>query len=139
MENVLSYIPNKRREQVEPELKALLYQKDQQAARTLRGSCVGDLPLLWVTGADSADAPSAQPSGTTPADTRFRSRSRHRYAGLPHAGLGLLDGGMMGVESVPVRQKGQASLADSFGEGTSLVWSQFTLLVGVWKCTHILL
>ena len=32
MENVLSYVPHKQREQVEPELKALFYQKDRQAA-----------------------------------------------------------------------------------------------------------
>lgn len=32
MENVLSYLPSKQREQVEPELKALFYQKDRQAA-----------------------------------------------------------------------------------------------------------
>ena len=32
MENVLSYVPHKQREQVEPELKALFYQKDRQGA-----------------------------------------------------------------------------------------------------------
>jgi putative transposase len=32
MENVLSYVPNKQRDQVEPELKALFYQKDRQVA-----------------------------------------------------------------------------------------------------------
>lgn len=32
MENVLGYLPHKQREQVEPELKALFYQKDRQAA-----------------------------------------------------------------------------------------------------------
>jgi len=32
MENVLSYVPNKQREQIEPELKALLYQKNREAA-----------------------------------------------------------------------------------------------------------
>src|SRR5207245_7663034 len=32
MGNVLDYIPSKQREQVEPELKALFYQKDRQAA-----------------------------------------------------------------------------------------------------------
>src|SRR5438046_3214095 len=32
MDNVLSYIPTKQQEQVEPELKALFYQKDRQAA-----------------------------------------------------------------------------------------------------------
>lgn len=32
MDNVLSYIPQKQQEQIEPELKALFYQKDRQAA-----------------------------------------------------------------------------------------------------------
>jgi putative transposase len=32
MDNVLSYIPNKQQEQLKPELKALFYQKDRQAA-----------------------------------------------------------------------------------------------------------
>ena len=32
MENVLSYVPNKQREQIEPELKALFYQKNREAA-----------------------------------------------------------------------------------------------------------
>src|SRR5437868_14704623 len=32
MENVLSYVPQKQREQVEPELKALFYQKSRQEA-----------------------------------------------------------------------------------------------------------
>lgn len=32
MDNVLSYIPNKQQEQIKPELKALFYQKDRQAA-----------------------------------------------------------------------------------------------------------
>lgn len=32
MDNVLDYVPSKQREQVEPELKALFYQKDRQAA-----------------------------------------------------------------------------------------------------------
>ena len=32
MENVLSYVPQKQREQIEPELKALFYQKSRQAA-----------------------------------------------------------------------------------------------------------
>jgi putative transposase len=32
LDNVLSYVPNKQREQVEPELKALFYQKSRQAA-----------------------------------------------------------------------------------------------------------
>ncbi len=32
MENVLSYVPNKQREQIEPELKALFYQKNRAAA-----------------------------------------------------------------------------------------------------------
>jgi putative transposase len=32
MDNVLSYIPNKQQEQIKPELRALFYQKDRQAA-----------------------------------------------------------------------------------------------------------
>jgi putative transposase len=32
MDNVLSYVPNKQQEQLKPELKALFYQKDRQAA-----------------------------------------------------------------------------------------------------------
>ncbi len=32
LDNVLSYVPNKQREQIEPELKALFYQKSRQAA-----------------------------------------------------------------------------------------------------------
>jgi putative transposase len=32
MDNVLSSIPNKQQEQIKPELKALFYQKDRQAA-----------------------------------------------------------------------------------------------------------
>jgi len=32
MENVLRYVPNKQREQIEPELKALFYQKNREAA-----------------------------------------------------------------------------------------------------------
>jgi len=32
MENVLSYVPNKQREQIEPELKAVFYQKSRQEA-----------------------------------------------------------------------------------------------------------
>src|SRR6266496_3837373 len=41
---------------------------------------------------------------------------------------------MMGAGLVPVDCKLKASSTDSFDEGTSLVWSQFTRLLTVRKC-----
>lgn len=49
MENVLSYIPSKQREQVRPELKALFYQKDRQAAEQAIAAFVEKYQKVYPT------------------------------------------------------------------------------------------
>jgi putative transposase len=49
MENVLSYIPNKQRDQVEPELKALFYQKNRQEANQAVAAFIEKYQRIYPT------------------------------------------------------------------------------------------
>ena len=49
MENVLSYVPQKQREQVEPELKALFYQKNRQEAEQAIAAFVEKYQRIYPT------------------------------------------------------------------------------------------
>ena len=52
MDNVLDYVPSKQREQVEPELKALFYQKDRQAADQAIAAFVEKYHSIYPTAID---------------------------------------------------------------------------------------
>jgi putative transposase len=52
MDNVLDYVPSKQREQVEPELKALFYQKDRQAADQAVAAFVEKYQKIYPTAID---------------------------------------------------------------------------------------
>lgn len=49
MENVLSYVPQKQREQIEPELKALFYQKGRQEADQAVAAFIGKYQKIYPT------------------------------------------------------------------------------------------
>src|SRR5436309_1854542 len=49
MDNVLSYIPTKQQEQVEPELKALFYQKSRQEADQAVAACIEKYQTIYPT------------------------------------------------------------------------------------------
>jgi transposase-like protein len=49
MENVLSYVPQKQRDQVEPELKALFYQKNRQEADQAVAACIEQYQRIYPT------------------------------------------------------------------------------------------